>query len=362
MRVTKCCAMPASYRLIAPVAIVLLLSAAVWGQMFAGLTPDELTSGRKMLKAFEPVAQPVLPATVEVHHDGERIALGLIVSADGYILTKASELGDAITCRLQGGREYDSRVVGISADHDLALLRIEADDLTPAPWREADGPMLGDLVATPGLEGPLAVGVISVKPRRIPPRSGMLGIQMGTPDEDGVPIDLVFEGSGAEEAGLRVGDVVTHIDDERVTSRQELGDAVRDRRAGDTITVRYLRDGQSRRTEAQLRANIAGIGPSRDDLMNRMGGELSARAAGFPLALQHDTVISPSQAGGPLVDLDGRVVGLNIARAGRTTTYALPASEIKSVFEMLKEEQHLIDVDDEEEVDASIEAAQDQVQ
>ncbi len=356
------CANLTRCRLIVPVAVVLLLSGGVIAQMFAGLTPDELTSGRKMLKAFEPVVEPVLPATVEVHHGGDRIALGLIVSADGYILTKASELGDAVTCRLNGGREYDARVVGISADHDLALLRIEADDLTPVPWRETDGLKLGDLVATPGPEGPLAVGVISVKPRRIPPRSGMLGIQMGTPDDDGVPIDLVFEGSGAEDAGLRVGDVVTHIDDERVTSREELGDAVRNRRAGDTITVRYLRNGQSRQTEAQLRANIAGMGPSRDDLMNRMGGELSVRAAGFPLALQHDTVISPSQAGGPLVDLDGRVVGLNIARAGRTTTYALPASEVKSVIEKLKEEQHLVDVDDGEEVDASIEDAQDQVQ
>ena len=47
-------------------------------------------------------------------------------------------------------------------------------------------------------------------------------------------------------------------------------------------------------------------------------------------------MIQAAQCGGPLVDLDGRAVGLNIARADRTATYAIPAGKLKSLLgEML---------------------------
>ena len=39
-------------------------------------------------------------------------------------------------------------------------------------------------------------------------------------------------------------------------------------------------------------------------------------------------MLKPNECGGPLVDLDGRVIGLNIARAGRTETYAIPSEVI----------------------------------
>ena len=67
-----------------------------------------------------------------------------------------------------------------------------------------------------------------------------------------------------------------------------------------------------------------------------IGGRLSKRRTGFPLALQHDTVLQPNQCGGPLVDLDGQVVGINIARASRVASYALPAAVVKPVLEKLK--------------------------
>ena len=36
--------------------------------------------------------------------------------------------------------------------------------------------------------------------------------------------------------------------------------------------------------------------------------------------------------GGPLVDLSGKVIGINIARAGRTETYALPADVVQALL------------------------------
>ncbi|MEX2027294.1 MAG: S1C family serine protease, partial [Pirellulaceae bacterium] len=49
-------------------------------------------------------------------------------------------------------------------------------------------------------------------------------------------------------------------------------------------------------------------------------------------AIQHDTVLKPSECGGPIVDLSGKVVGINIARGGRVESYALPATLVRSLL------------------------------
>ena len=43
----------------------------------------------------------------------------------------------------------------------------------------------------------------------------------------------------------------------------------------------------------------------------------------------------PEDCGGPLVDLEGRVLGINIARAGRVESYALPASVVRETVDRL---------------------------
>ena len=54
--------------------------------------------------------------------------------------------------------------------------------------------------------------------------------------------------------------------------------------------------------------------------------------------IQHDTVLYPDECGGPVVDTQGRFVGLNIARAGRVVSYALPASSVTTdIADMLRE-------------------------
>jgi serine protease Do len=74
--------------------------------------------------------------------------------------------------------------------------------------------------------------------------------------------------------------------------------------------------------------------------MNRMGGPLSERRNGFPTILQHDAVLRPSDCGGPLVDLDGKVIGINIARAGRTESYAAPAEALLPLMYDLMSGKH----------------------
>jgi serine protease Do len=46
-------------------------------------------------------------------------------------------------------------------------------------------------------------------------------------------------------------------------------------------------------------------------------------------------VLRPIDCGGPVVDVDGKVVGLNIARAGRVESYALPSSLVRETVDKL---------------------------
>src|SRR6516162_5858795 len=78
------------------------------------------------------------------------IKLFTIVAADGWVITKASELklhGKNVV-RLKDGCEYDAKVVGVKDDYDLALLKIDAEELKPIIWRDSKEAKVGRWVAS----------------------------------------------------------------------------------------------------------------------------------------------------------------------------------------------------------------------
>lgn len=83
------------------------------------------------------------------------------------------------------------------------------------------------------------------------------------------------------------------------------------------------------------------VSPAGDVMLDRyrkdnLGKFASVHNSGFPEALQHDTDLFPHQCGGPVFDISGKAIGLNIARAARITSYAIPAKAVLRVFEELK--------------------------
>jgi putative serine protease PepD len=88
------------------------------------------------------------------------------------------------------------------------------------------------------------------------PTHAKLGISVGNPDGDaqveGAVIGDVTAGSAAETAGLEAGDVVTKIDDLQITGADSLIATVRSYRPGDTVTVTYVRGGDSLTTQLTL--------------------------------------------------------------------------------------------------------------
>ena len=94
---------------------------------------------------------------------------GVILSEDGYIVTNyhVIENGTRITVLLHDDREFSAWIVGSDPATDLAVLKIEADDLTGATFGDSDVLQVGDSVAAIGdplgieYRGTMTNGIIS---------------------------------------------------------------------------------------------------------------------------------------------------------------------------------------------------------
>jgi serine protease Do len=299
------------------------------------LSKSELKDGTQVHEAFREVVARVNASVVAVLVGGRQIALGVIVSPDGFILTKASDLSDDLQCQIRGRGVVPAVIVGIHNRYDVALLKVELSGLPAVEWAEGRDLRVGQWLATPGMDDlPVAVGIVSVARRPIPPEKGALGLQLS----DGAPgpkVTHVVPGSAAARAGVQIGDIIVRAADQRVDNPQSFDQLLHRFAPGDSVSV-VVRRGAKQLTVRAVVSRAVGIAQTRGYWMNRMSGRMSHRRAGFPQAIQHDTVLSPEMCGGPVVDLSGKAVGVNIARAGRVETYAVPADTVKLLIRELR--------------------------
>jgi serine protease Do len=298
-----------------------------------------------MLQAFKEAVDDCWQCTVQVYCDGDQCAYGTIVDQDGWIITKASELdGDRkINCVLSDQREFKAELVSTLADLDLALLRIPINGLSTIQW-EYSVPEQGKWLATTdsSSELPAAIGVVSAGPSRIPNQRAVLGVELA-PDETrekaGAKIKHVLVGSGAYLAGLRQDDLISSVNGAAVQTRDELLGLLRSGKGGQFLKLLVQRGEQ----QLDLRVRLMDLSYELlDETELEVNGPISARATGFQRVFMHDTVIQPNQCGGPVVNLDGKAVGINIARAGRVSTYALPADTVRPAVQGLLEHAKLV--------------------
>ncbi|MEC9091781.1 MAG: PDZ domain-containing protein, partial [Planctomycetota bacterium] len=140
----------------------------------------------------------------------------------------------------------------------------------------------------------------------------------------------------AQYAGLKKGDVIYHVDGTQVEDTQDLIKKVQKHKAGEVVKVKIKRAGQDIELSIKL-ANRRVLGIDRLNPQETIAGnKLSSRRTGFERVIQHDTVLKPEQMGGPILDLNGQAIGVNIAKNGRVSTYALPISVIESAVAALK--------------------------
>jgi serine protease Do len=306
------------------------------------------TRSPQMVKLFREVVAKSAQSTVRVVVDDREAALGVIVSADGWILTKHSELKSGkIICRLAGDKEYEAELVNFDVPFDLALLKVDAKDLTPVEWTDSKASKAGHWVASAGLgEDVVAIGVISVPAREVkgskftPPSGATAGGYLGLAlylDFAGVKVQEVFKDTPAQKAGLQPEDQIIALNGEAVMNTDDFLGLLAKNKPGDAVKLTINREMNQQDLKVTLgqRPGTKG-GKSRGDIQNNMGSKLSDRRAGFPVILQHDSVIKPNDCGGPLVNLEGKVLGINIARAGRTESYSIPCEVVRPLVEKLK--------------------------
>ncbi|WKD50904.1 Do family serine endopeptidase [Microbulbifer spongiae] len=102
---------------------------------------------------------------------------GFIISDDGYIVTNNHVVSgaDQVTVTLTDRREYEAEVIGTDVRSDLALLKIDADDLTAARWGDSEELQVGEWVVAIGspfgLDYSASAGIVSAMGRSIPNES-----------------------------------------------------------------------------------------------------------------------------------------------------------------------------------------------
>ncbi len=263
---------------------------------------------------------------------------GVIFSDQGYIITNdhVIEGADAVEVALRDGRTVEATIIGRDPETDLAVLKIELDDLPAITLGDSEALRVGDVVLAIG--NPFGVGqtvtsgIVSATGRNMlgintfenfiqtdaainPGNSGgalisangdLIGINtaiftrsggsqgigfaipvalvkeimtqiiehgkvirgwlgiavqdldpelaesFGLPTDRGVVVSNIVRGGPAAEAGLRRGDVITHVNGEEVTNARKALDLITRARPGETIDITAIRGGR----EVQLKAKV----------------------------------------------------------------------------------------------------------
>ena len=297
------------------------------------------------------VAKKVMPtvvgiSTVTVRSDyffgprySEGVGSGVIVDSRGYILTTSHVVGDnrsKLTVYVVDGRELEGKVLWQDSGLDLAVVKVEANDLSTAELGDSDGLGVGEIAIAIGnplglrYERTVTQGIVSGLNRSImvdqntimedliqtdaainPGNSGgplinskgqIIGINTVKASAEGlgfaIPINVtkpvirhfvedgvfnppylgiytldreivgyyetdiviksglyihqVIKGSAAESAGLREGDIITHIDNIEVNTMLKLRSVLYNKKPGDKVDIKYQRNGNNYEVEAVL--------------------------------------------------------------------------------------------------------------
>ena len=98
---------------------------------------------------------------------------GVIISQDGYIVTNNHVIENAtkLKVKLNDGRTFDAKLIGTDPTTDVALIKVEGEDLPTLPFGDSDALRLGEWVLAIGspfdLQSTITAGIVSAKARHL---------------------------------------------------------------------------------------------------------------------------------------------------------------------------------------------------
>ena len=290
-------------------------------------------------------------SVVPISSEGKTIAYGTAVSDDGLLVTKASLIEDVeIQCQV-GERQFKPERVAVDRKSDLALIRIDTS-LRPVSWDDEAKLAAGQFVVSLNHRAPIAVGVIGVARQNIGNGRRMAGYNVRNNEQktyvtvisgisirpnfrgDGVVVRQLEENSPAAAAGLKEDDIVLAINGSPVNFSSALRRVVSKLKAGDWVDLDVQRNAENMSVRVKLSQMEVRSQSSGNDAIDKWGGgKFSGVRFDFGSVIAHDSTITPQECGTPVFNSNGKAIGINIARALRVTSYALPAKRIVEFVE-----------------------------
>ena len=128
--------------------------------------------------SLQEIYQKNIPSVVSIicsTNGGSASGTGVVIDGDGYIVTNCHvvENAAAVTVQFSDDRTFRASIVGTDPTTDLAVLYVDAEDLTPAQFGSSDELQVGDAVCAIGdplgveLRGTMTDGIVSAINRDI---------------------------------------------------------------------------------------------------------------------------------------------------------------------------------------------------
>ncbi|MCP4114970.1 MAG: Do family serine endopeptidase [Desulfobacteraceae bacterium] len=185
---------------------------------------------------FRDFFEPFMRQQPQRDYKQQSLGSGFIISRDGYIVTNNHVVAEAdeIRVKLYNEKEYDAKIVGADPKTDLALIKVEADDLEHLELGDSESLEVGTWVVAIGspfgLEQTVTAGIVSAKGRII--GSG--------PYDDFIQTDASINPGNSGGPLLNLEGEVVGINTAIVASGQGIGFAIPSKLAGGIIE--QLRD------------------------------------------------------------------------------------------------------------------------
>ena len=278
----------------------------------------------------------VTPLVMQIKEDNRLVCHGIAV-ADDMVLSKASKVArETRKPRIFTGDNRDlgyAKVVAIDPDLDLALLKVDKHLTPQLQWAETPDEA-GRIMIFPRSNGQSpSMGIVQRDEDQIELDSydrPFIGIGFEPArNQPGLRVTRVVESSSAQHAELRPQDIIVKINDTDITNRSILREAISDCDVGDVLDIVVLRKDEKIRVPLRIGIRPSGTIPSNTSTgTNRL-------TSGYGEVILNDVTMHPYEVGMPAVDLNGKAVGMVIARRGRTATIVLPGERVLLAVDQL---------------------------